>query len=55
MNATEKIAKEWAGRENHSPGRWRVNGVVSNMSAFADAYHCKAGDAMVNKEPCQIW
>ena len=55
MNATEKIAKEWAGRENHSPGRWRVNGVVSNMSAFAEAYHCKAGDAMVNKEPCQIW
>ena len=55
MNATEKIAKEWARGENHSPGRWRVNGVVSNMSAFAQAYHCKAGDAMVNKEPCRIW
>jgi putative endopeptidase len=55
MNATEKIAKEWARNENHSPGRWRVNGVVSNMPAFAQAYQCKAGDAMVNKEPCRIW
>jgi putative endopeptidase len=55
MNATEKIAKEWARSENHSPGRWRVNGVVSNMPAFARAYHCKAGDAMINKEPCRIW
>jgi putative endopeptidase len=55
MNATEKMAKEWAGRDNHSPGRWRVNGVVSNMAGFAEAYHCKAGDAMVNKEPCQVW
>jgi putative endopeptidase len=55
MNATEKMEKEWAHRDNHSPGRWRVNGVVSNMAGFAEAYHCKAGDAMVNKEPCQVW
>ena len=55
VTATEKTAKEWARRDNHSPGRWRVNGVVSNMAAFAQAYHCKAGDAMVNKERCRIW
>jgi putative endopeptidase len=55
VNATEKIAKEWARRDNHSPGRWRVDGVVSNMEGFREAYHCKAGDAMVNKEPCRVW
>jgi putative endopeptidase len=55
MNVTEKTAKELARTDNHSPGRWRVNGVVSNMAGFAHAYHCKGGDAMVNKEPCRVW
>lgn len=55
MNVTEKTAKELARTDNHSPGRWRVNGVVSNMAGFAQAYHCGAGDAMVNKEPCRVW
>jgi predicted metalloendopeptidase len=32
-----------------------VNGVVSNMPSFADAYKCKKGDKMVNAEPCRIW
>lgn len=41
--------------DEHSPGRWRVNGVVSNMPAFANAYGCKRGDAMVRREPCRIW
>jgi putative endopeptidase len=54
-NVTEKKAKEWARTDGHSPGRWRVNGVVSNMPSFANAYHCKAGDPMVNKDPCRIW
>jgi endothelin-converting enzyme/putative endopeptidase len=55
MNVTDKTARVWATTDGHSPGRWRVNGVVSNMPQFARAYHCKAGNAMVNKEPCRIW
>jgi putative endopeptidase len=31
----------------HAPERWRVNGPLSNVSAFAQAFGCKAGDAMV--------
>ena len=31
----------------HAPERWRVNGPLSNMAAFAAAFGCKPGDAMV--------
>ncbi len=55
MNVTEKTARVWASTDAHSPGRWRVNGVVSNMPQFSRAYHCKTGDAMVSKEACRIW
>ncbi len=39
----------------HPLGRFRVNGPVSNMPAFAQAFGCKPGDAMVRAERCQIW
>lgn len=31
----------------HAPVRFRVNGPLSNLKAFAQAFGCKAGDAMV--------
>jgi putative endopeptidase len=31
----------------HAPNEWRVSGPVSNMAAFAQAFHCQAGDPMV--------
>jgi endothelin-converting enzyme/putative endopeptidase len=55
MNVTPKTAAIWAHTDGHSPGKWRVNGVVSNMRAFAEAYHCKAADPMVSPVPCRIW
>jgi endothelin-converting enzyme/putative endopeptidase len=55
MNVTEKTAQVLARTDPHSPGRWRVNGVVSNMPGFASAYRCKPGSAMVNPEPCHLW
>jgi endothelin-converting enzyme/putative endopeptidase len=39
----------------HSPGRERVNGVVSNISEFQQAFSCKAGDAMVRETQCRVW
>lgn len=41
----------------HSPENWRVNGPLSDMTAFAKAFGCKAGDAMVRwrGEVAEIW
>jgi len=41
----------------HSPSRWRVNGPLSNMEAFAKAFSCKAGDPMVRPRDsvAKIW
>ena len=39
----------------HSPGRWRILGPMSNMQAFAQAFNCKPGDAMVAGDPIVVW
>jgi predicted metalloendopeptidase len=39
----------------HSPGRWRVNGVVQNMPEFQKAWGCKAGQPMVSDNACHVW
>jgi endothelin-converting enzyme/putative endopeptidase len=39
----------------HSPGRYRINGVVANMPEFAAAFSCKAGQPMVREKVCKIW
>ncbi len=41
----------------HAPERWRINGPLSNIPAFAQAFGCKEGDPMVrpkDKVPA-IW
>ncbi|HZR31015.1 MAG TPA: M13 family metallopeptidase [Terriglobales bacterium] len=39
----------------HSPGRWRVNGVIQNMPEFGQAFGCKAGAPMVRPNACRVW
>ena len=39
----------------HSPGRYRVNGLVVNMPQFEEAFVCKVGQPMVRKDRCRIW
>src|SRR5438270_2161974 len=39
----------------HSPLEFRINGVVSNMPEFQQAFSCKEGQPMVNRKVCQIW
>ncbi len=39
----------------HSPARYRVNGVVSNMPEFQKAFSCKADAPMVRGNACRVW
>ena len=41
----------------HSPGVYRINGVVVNMPEFGQAFACKAGQPMVkpNDKVCRVW
>lgn len=41
----------------HPLGRFRVNGPLSNMPQFAEAFNCNLGDAMVRppEQRCQVW
>ncbi len=39
----------------HSPGRFRVDGVVQNMPEFEHAWSCKSGQAMVSANACRVW
>lgn len=60
-------AQVWAGKytpeaerlqvetNTHSLPRWRVNGPLSNMPQFKEAFGCKDQSAMVRKDACLIW
>ena len=39
----------------HSPDEFRINGVVSDMQEFAQAFSCKSGQPMVREKACRVW
>ncbi|MFO1465726.1 MAG: M13 family metallopeptidase [Steroidobacteraceae bacterium] len=39
----------------HSPGRYRVNGIMVNMPEFAHAFACKVAQPMVSAKRCRVW
>jgi putative endopeptidase len=39
----------------HSPGKYRIDGVVQNMPEFEKAWGCKAGQPMVAENACHVW
>jgi putative endopeptidase len=43
--------------DEHSPGKYRVNGVVVNMPEFGKAFACKAGQPMIkpSDKVCKVW
>ena len=46
-----------AATDPHSPGEYRINGVVVNMPEFAKAFACKAGQPMTKPvgKVCKVW
>ena len=39
----------------HSPGKYRVNGIVSDLPQFQQAFGCQAGQPMVRVNACKVW
>ena len=54
-NITPEVLKMVASGDPHSTLKHRVNGVVSNMPEFKQAFHCKAGQPMVRENACRVW
>ena len=54
-NTTPEAARMRAQTDPHSPGNFRVNGVVSNMPEFQKAFACTQGQAMVRAPACRVW
>ena len=57
QNIRPEAARLRNATDPHPLARFRVNGPLSNMPAFAQAYQCKEGDPMVrvSEKRCQIW
>jgi endothelin-converting enzyme/putative endopeptidase len=55
QNRTDQISRYLANVDPHSPGKWRVNGTLSNMPEFKEAYQCKTDSAMVRQNACRVW
>jgi putative endopeptidase len=54
-NWTDALTRMLVTTDPHSPNKYRVNGTVSNMPEFREAYHCPATAPMVNQNACRVW
>jgi predicted metalloendopeptidase len=41
--------------DEHSPSKWRVNGVLQATPEFAKAFRCKATQKMIPAKQCVVW
>jgi putative endopeptidase len=55
QNRADALKRMLANIDPHSPAKYRVNGTISNMPEFREAYHCAANAAMVNQNACRVW
>jgi endothelin-converting enzyme/putative endopeptidase len=55
QNVRPEAARLRAQTDPHSPGQYRVNGVLQNMPEFQQAFSCKVGQPMVRAPACRVW
>ena len=53
--STTEAERQQVLTDPHSAARYRVDGPLSNIPQFAEAFSCKAGDKMVRADFCKIW
>jgi len=51
----EEYSRVSARTDPHSPGQFRVDGVVQNFDEFGKAFGCKKGQPMMPDHPCVVW
>jgi endothelin-converting enzyme/putative endopeptidase len=54
-NRTPEFSRMLVTVDPHSPGEYRVNGVMVNMPEFHQAFACKKDAAMVRENACRVW
>ena len=54
-NQTPESLRLRAQTDPHSPGKYRVNGVLENMPEFQKAFACKSGQPMASANACRVW
>jgi len=54
-NARPEELRANAITDPHSPGKYRINGIVSDLPEFQRAFGCKAGQPMVRTNACKVW
>jgi putative endopeptidase len=54
-NIRPEVARLIVTTNPHSLPIFRIDNVVSNMSEFAEAFGCKAGQKMVRANACRVW
>ena len=55
QNQTPESSRMLAKIDPHSPGRYRVDGVLRNMREFRNTWGCKVDEAMAPLSPCRVW
>jgi endothelin-converting enzyme/putative endopeptidase len=52
-----ELSRTYAAVDPHSPPQWRVNGPLSNLPEFREAFSCPAGSPMVRagEKQCELW
>jgi putative endopeptidase len=53
--STPEFERNQVKTDSHSHQRYRVNGPISNLPQFAEAFGCKVGQKMIREKQCQIW
>ena len=54
-NSRPEFLRLQVSTDEHPPAKFRINGPLSNMPAFAKAFGCQANQPMVRGEGCEIW
>ena len=55
QNTAEQHSREALLTDPHSPGKYRVIGVVQNSEEFGKAFGCKKGQKMTPATSCHVW